>query len=55
MSVQGHYCLLIELKLCNVITCIGGKLGAEGELGAAPSNPSLEPRCICLLATSHKN
>jgi len=25
-SVQGHHCLLIELKLCKVITCITGML-----------------------------
>ena len=36
MSVQGHHC---ELKLCNLITCIGGKTGGwekTGPLGAAP-------------------
>jgi len=28
MTLQGHHSLLIELKICNVITCIGGKTGA---------------------------
>jgi len=32
MSVQGHHCLLIELKLCDVIICIGGKT-REGVVG----------------------
>ena len=30
LSVQGHHYLLIELKLCNAITCISGKTGGPG-------------------------
>jgi len=26
MSLQGHHCLLIQSKLCNAISCIGGKM-----------------------------
>jgi len=42
--VQGH-CLLIELKLCKEITCIGGKTGGWEKTGVAAA-PSflLEPR-----------
>ena len=35
----------IELKLCNVISCIGGKTGAGRKRGDAPG-PSLEPRLL---------
>ena len=38
MSVQGH-CRLIELKLCNLITCIGGKTGGLGA-NWGPDRPS---------------
>ena len=44
MLVQGHYCLLIELKLYNVVTCIGGKMGGCDKTGGAPPGPSLETR-----------
>ena len=55
MSIQGHHCLLIELKLCNAITCIGGKTGGGGWeingvyqlLGMRP-HPSLEPRLLII-------
>jgi len=43
-SVQGHYCLLIELKLYNVVTCIGGKTGGWDEnWGAPPPQPRNAP------------
>jgi len=42
MLVQGHHCLLIKLKLCNVVTCIGGKTGGWEKTGVAvPAGPSL--------------
>jgi len=48
MSIQGHHCLLIELKLCNAITCMSGKTGGRGwEIngvrGAAPHQPRTTP------------
>ena len=36
------YCLLVELKLCNMNTCIGGKTGSWGITGGAP--PPAQPR-----------
>ena len=44
MSVQCHHCLLIELKPCNVITCIGGKTG-----GCTPPRPQprTAPGAVC--------
>jgi len=45
MSVQGRHCLLIELKLRNVSTCLSvAKPGAERKLGAPPGS-SLERAC----------
>ena len=43
---SSHRCLLVEIKLCNVITCIGGKTGggAGRKLGVAAPGPSLQPR-----------
>jgi len=47
MSVQGHHCRLIELKLCNLITCIGGKTGGLGANWGPPiPGPSLQPRLL---------
>ena len=42
MSVQGHHCILIELKL--VITCIGGKTGGSGWEKTGGADPSTELR-----------
>ena len=39
-SVQGHYYLLIDLKLYNMITCIGGKTGGWDENWGAPPAPA---------------
>ena len=45
MSFQGDHCLLIELKLCHAITCIGGKTGegAGRKLGTVAPGTSPEP------------
>ena len=50
ISVQGHHCLLIEIKLCNVI--IGGKTGGLGENWGCPR---LKPRTapVCDLTVFH--
>jgi len=51
MSDQGHHCLLIELKLYNVSTCIGGKTGGWDKTGGRPwTQPTriapLNDRCL---------
>jgi len=55
MSVQGHRCLLSELKLCNMTTCIGDKTGGwEITGGRPPPGPSLEPRLPLYLGNPKK-
>ena len=47
-----RYCFLIQLKVYDVITCIGGKTGkGVGENGGAAPGLSLEPR---LCTAMHK-
>jgi len=44
MSVQGHHCLFIELKLCNMIICIADKtviFGGENWGRSPPLGPLL--------------